>query len=312
MNIVPPEKWYQEAIINGIEMPTRRKTDTNEKRWKTFIEPLLPFKGENRTFIDLGCNAGFYCRKMSDLGFKATGVEKDIIPIRHATYWESCEPKGVKIIRQDINKYEIPTASIVLLANVHYWLTPKELKELVNKLKEKAIYVLLIGRHKPVKTHKSLCDFDTLKKVFKGWDLRESIVPKGQKHFSVLFKNSNLVEKDVEEIFHHQQLAKSKKFLPAYTDLVKTISNGNGVDLKETKYWDYLTWRKFKSPERLMNRHVKLIGSMIDNGIIEPLIIGRVEGFEYNENRLTDGDHRYIIARELGIKKLICKVVGEK
>ena len=139
-----------------------------------------------------------------------------------------------------------------------------------------------------------------------------SIVPKGQKHFSVLFKNSNLVEKDVEEIFHHQQLAKSKKFLPAYTDLVKTISNGNGVDLKETKYWDYLTWRKFKSPERLMNRHVKLIGSMIDNGIIEPLTIGRVEGFEYNENRLTDGDHRYIIARELGIKKLICKVVGEK
>jgi len=310
MNKIPPGKWYQEATINGAVMPTRRSNDTNQRRWQNFIKPLLPFKGEGRTFIELGCNAGFYCRKMSDRGFKAIGIEKEPIFIRHAHYWQSCEPKNVKIIEGDINDYNIPTAQIVLMANVHYWLTKEQLNKLVKKLRQRALYVLVVDRYKPVKEHKSLCGFETLKKTFKGWEIVKQAMPEGKKHYSVLFKNPSLIEKDTSELFHHQQLAKSKRFLPAYSELVRDILDGKEMDYKKTKYWDYLIWRRFKEKDMLLNRHVKLVQSILDNGFIEPLTIGRVMGFEFKENRLVDGDHRYIIARELGIKKLICKKLG--
>ena len=81
--------------------------------------------------------------------------------------------------------------------------------------------------------------------------------------------------------------------------------------MKKTDYYAYLKWRKFKNSEKLFKRHVDLVDSILKYGFTKPLIIGRVEGFEYNENRLVDGDHRYIIAKELGIKKLVCKKVTQ-
>ena len=67
----PPGLWYQNATINGVAMPTRsRRRNTHERRWRTFVKPLLPLEdGTDRTFIELGCNAGFYLRKMKDRGY---------------------------------------------------------------------------------------------------------------------------------------------------------------------------------------------------------------------------------------------------
>ena len=77
--------WYQEATIKGVKMSQRRNRDTNEKRWKNLIEPLLPFTdGNDRLFMELGSNAGFYLRKMSDLGFKTIGVEIEDEFVAHA------------------------------------------------------------------------------------------------------------------------------------------------------------------------------------------------------------------------------------
>ena len=101
----PPGTWYQEAKILGKKMPQRRLKDTNEKRWKRYVEPLISF--ESGVFTDLGCNAGFYCRKMIDKGFTVYGVEKSTEFINHAYYWETCHPKGVKFYHSDIMNYRL-------------------------------------------------------------------------------------------------------------------------------------------------------------------------------------------------------------
>jgi SAM-dependent methyltransferase len=299
---VPEGKWYQEATINGVVMPTRRKNDTNEKRWKKFLEPLIE-KGEGR-FTDLGCNAGFYCRKMSDLGYLAEGVERNPEFIAHNRYWEREEPKGVRLVEGDITEYTPWTSKYTLMANIHYWLTPEQNSELEKKLKAKSLYVVLIGRYKTLDRHASPCTLEYLQELFKDWE--EVKVIHDKKHFSVMFKNKYLVEKDVDDITFYQQFIKSKKFLPSFNEYIDKTLAGEKFDRAKSDYADYLRWRQFRSVGTLLRRHTKLIQSMKKDGIREPLVIGRTIDGKYDENRLYDGDHRLIIAKKLGINKIIC------
>lgn len=284
---MPKGRWYQEATIKGRKMPTERKNDTSEKRWKQYIEPLL--KPDSGRFIDLGCNAGFYCRKAIDLGYKAIGVEYDKTYIEHARYWEKEEPKGLEIIEKDIRDYEIPLASVVLMANIHYWLPEEDLKILIDQLLRKTLQVIVIGRHSYAPVHASRPDISTLMGLFKGWTMDRAI--KGKKHYSVLFKNPKLKEVNTNEFFELQQPSKSHKFYPSFKKMIET---GDTEDYRE-----YLKWRKFKNPESIVYVHDILIKSIKEKGILNPLL---VEG-----NKLVDGDHRLICAKVLGIDKIIVK-----
>lgn len=291
---VPEGKWYQEATINDGVMPSIRQTDTSEKRWNTFIKPLLPFIGEERLFVELGCNAGFYLRKMTDLGFRSIGVERDPTYISHAYYWEECEPKGVKIINADLTRYDLPTSSLVLLANVHYWLKPEDLTKLVYKLYDAALYVVVVGRNNTNAAHKSPSDYQSLKTQF-GKFAEENVI-NGKKHYSVLFKNPSLCEVDTEGFLALQQCSRSRMFMPSFTKFIETVLSGDDFDPLDTDYYRYL---KSRRKTKDIYRHIDLIKSIEKDGILVPLVI--------NGEVILDGDHRLIIAHYLGIKRIICK-----
>lgn len=305
MGVLPPGIWYQEAKIDGQWMPQKRTYDTNEKRWKKYIAPLVT--GTSGTIVDLGCNAGFYCRKMADLGFKAIGVERDMNAIRHAYYWETKDPKHITIIPKDITAFKVPLSNYVLLANVHYWISPVQLAKLIAQFSEKTLNVIVIGRYKTDKEHRSPGDLEFLKKIFVGWDMGRVI--KGEKHFSVIFKNPNLVEKSVQEIVPKQQFFTSRHFFPAFSKFVDYVLTETLQDSLQTEYAQYLRWRRFSKIEATLLRHEALIRAMQENGQTEPLIIGRVVDGKYAPDRLTDGDHRLIVAYKLQIPKVICRVL---
>lgn len=295
------KKWYQEAIIRGVKMPTQRNSDTSENRWRRFIQPLLPGLPLGGLFVDLGCNAGFYARKAVDLGFKVIGVEIDDEYIKHAKYWEKNDPKGVEIIQGDICRYDLPVCQIALLANVHYWLTEFQLNKLIDNLKEKALSVIVVGRNWKSDRHKSPCDINSLRALFHDFIEVKSVVDK--KHYSVLFNNPRLIEKDVNEVFNNQPLTKSRKFLRSFNKLIDDNSDPFNSD-----YYNYLKWRKFDGPEKLLAKRIELIKDIRKNGIKNPLLLGRIDEVgKYDKNRLTDGDHRIILAKKIGLKKVICK-----
>ena len=308
MGVIPPGEWYQEATVHGVQMPTRRTNDTNEKRWHKFIKPLIegPIVGR---MTDLGCNAGFYCRKFSDLGFKATGVERDPEVLRHNYWWEEHEPKGVRVVESDINDYSPSCSDYVLLANVHYWLTPAHLQTLVQKLNDRALNVILIGRYNTASVHKSPADLQFLRKLFRGW--QEKRVIKGVKHFSVLFRNPTLISRSVDDLFTKQQFFKSSRFLPSYSRLIDDILEGKNGNYQDSEYHKYLLWRGFKDSTELLKRHVDLVASIQQEGTKDPLLIGRVVNGKYEPDRLVDGDHRLIVAKKLGIQNVICRVVKQ-
>ena len=284
---IPKGRWYQEATIKGKKMPTERKKDTSEKRWEEYIKPFM--KPGHGKFIDLGCNAGFYCREATDLGYEAIGIEKDDTYFSHAEYWEKEDPKGVKLIKDSIQNYEMPLASVVLLANIHYWIPTEDLEVLIDQLSREASQVIVVGRHSYASVHASRPDLSTLTGLFEGWTMDKAI--KGKKHYSVAFMNPLLREVNTDEFFEMQQPSKSRKFYPSFKKMIET---GNTSD-----YRNYLKWRKFKNVESIIVVHDILIKSIKENGILTPLL---VEG-----NKLVDGDHRLIIAKVLGIDKLIVK-----
>lgn len=293
MGVTPPEKWYQEATINGADMPTRRQNDTNEKRWNKFIKPFVS-EGDG-VITDLGCNAGFYCRKFAELGYSPVGVERDYKALRHAHYWESESPRNVRIIESDITEYDLTCSRYVLLANVHYWIEDEKLQELVAKLRAKAVRVIVIGRHKPHRDHKSLSTLSYVKELFSGWGASDVI--ENGKHFSICFYNPDLLELETEKIFPHQQLAGSRKFFPSYKKLVHLVRENQVFDPAETEYYDYLKWRKFKNTDKLIEKHINVIETM--PYMREPITV--------DGETVIDGDHRLIVAFVDKQKTLIAK-----
>ncbi|OGM29332.1 hypothetical protein A2630_01950 [Candidatus Woesebacteria bacterium RIFCSPHIGHO2_01_FULL_44_10] len=293
------KKWYQEAVINGVAMPFQRHRDTSQKRWERFIRPLLP--SGRGLLVDLGCNAGFYMRKAADLGFTTIGVEIDEDYLEHARYWESQDPRGVTIIKEDISKYDLPACQVALLANVHYWLTKPQLTKLVNNLKERVLSVIVVGRHARSQRHKSPCDLTSLRALFSDFIGDKSVI--GYKHYSVIFINPRLTEKNVDEVFNNQPLVRSRKFLPSFSKLIDDPSDPTNSD-----YYRYLKWRGFENPKELLMGRVDLIADVRKNGIKNPLLLGRTVNGQYEKDRLSDGDHRIVIAKKLGIKKVICKI----
>ena len=284
----PPEKWYQEAVIAGVRMPLRRKKDSNEARWKRFVYPFMKALTPG-VFVELGCNAGFYCRKAAEMGFQAIGVERSVDFRRHAFYWESMDPKGVEIVEKDLMDYDLPKADVVLLANVHYWFTKEQLTVLVGRLLQKARRVIVIGRKNRVKDHVSDPGYLPLLKLFRGW-AHGSVTAVG-KHYSTTFINTSagtVTTQNVKHLFQNQQLSKSNRFYPSFKKMIET-----GDD---TDYAAYIKWRKFGG--HTLERHRRLIKDVRENGIKSPLVM---EG-----EKVVDGDHRLIIAEVLGIPEVPC------
>lgn len=306
MGVVPPGDWYQEAVINGTKMPTQRTQDTNENRWQNLIAPQI--KNPVGTVQDFGCNAGFYCRKFVDMGLKAIGIEKNHVYIRHNRYWEAQDPKGVTLVESDIKDYTPFASEYALLANVHYWIAPKELEKLVAKLREKVAKVIVVSRYNSHRNHASRCDLQYLKELFSGWTMSE---PVGSgKHFSVRFGNPDISIREVAGLIPHQQFIESRRFFPSYSELIDLILSGAEFNPQETNYWTYLLWRGFPKPEIVFQDHVNLVKTM-QGGIQEPIIIGRIVDGKYNPLRLLDGDHRLIVAHKLGMETIICKTNKE-
>ena len=319
MGRLPKGKWYQN-VLTDVPLHSPHAWNSkfyNEGKWKTFIEPILPYK--EGVFIEMGCNAGLYPKMAKQTGFqRVVGVEGDNTYFQHAHYYKSIHKEDIKLLHKKVgdnfNFNNIPLADVTLLANFHYWLTPEVLKEYIKGLRNKTLYCLMVSR----KTHnpKQILNpnLDTLREYFKGW-IEEKIVPGASSRgdpvpkriYSVLYKNPSLKRHliaDTKTV--HTELWQSRKFVPSYRELVKKVWAGEKFDITKTAFYGYCKWRRWEKrmgKKRLIHRierWCKLAVSVRNNGIRDPLTM--------NERGIvTDGDHRLIIADMLNYKYVICK-----
>jgi len=273
-------------------MTIYQKPRGHRRRWRQLVRPLVPRDGKDRLFLDLGCNAGFYMQKAIDRGYRAQGVE--VSP----EFIEQASP-DLNILCEDITQYKPPAAYLTLMACVHYHLTPPQVTSVLNQLLSSTAYLLVMGRQRggttsnPTRKH-----LMTLLDLWEFVDERDT-----EKLYTVLVKNKRVTEFSVGELYE-STIERTKRvnghtdFFEPFAEFVRLAVAGKVEEPRKTAFWKYLRKRNFKYRHGLCFWYENMIKEAQTQGIRSVL---RIEG-----NAVTDGHHRLVVAKELGVERLLC------
>ncbi len=276
-------------------MKVYQKPRYHEWRWKELVGPLIPKDGKDRSLLDLGCNAGFYMQKAEKLGYRTLGVEKDQNYLSQA-------PEHLKIIKADINYYKPGCNFLTLAACVHYHQSDEQVEGLFHNMLYSTVYLLAMGRHKG--RVKSRPDRNHLMRKLRGWKLIDSREAKA--FYTVLVKNPRYAELNVEGLYimTKEYVSKIKgfvDFVPSFEDFVRRALDDINFNPVDSKFMEYLKHRRFKYPLGRCWIYKVMIEELKNRGIHTAL--------QVQNNRIKDGYHRLIILRELGVKRVVCRVI---
>jgi len=283
-----------------------QKPKYHEQRWKNLVEPLIDKDGKDRTFLDLGCNAGFYMLKAEGLGYKTIGVEGETRGFR-GTIEQA--PEHLNIIRGDINYYRPHAAYLTAMLCVHYHQTPEQIEALFHNLSYTTCNLLVMGRHevKPKWGIKTRPDKKYLmEKLGGGWKLLGE--RSWKKFYTVLVRNPRFQEVSVDDLYEktREYVSKTPKlnrklytFVPAFEDFVRRAIEDINFNPEGCDFMKYLKTRRFRYKLGRCWVYKVMIEEIRKSGIQTPLTT--VNG------RIFDGYHRMIILRELGIKRVMVR-----
>lgn len=313
-------KVHQNIEINGIDRGTsqRRKYSNffNEGKWNNFIEPLLPKDCKDMTFIEIGCNAGMYLKLAKEKGFRnVIGIEKSESTCKVGEDYRDSLGLDYEIINKKINqKFDfdsLPIADYVILANLHYHLLLDDFIYLIERLKNKTCYCLIVSVKIKQPHWKPKGDIESIRAYFKNWKEAGVINPistKGDSRprelFGILFK-SGLERRRIKNLrsSQHKMIKKS----PSLEKLIGDVINYRDIDVRSHPYYARTVWsRQHKWTESQMYNFVKdkinLAIDIRDNGIKRAVNIEE-------DGRMLEGNHRLVILRHLGYKSVIVKVI---
>lgn len=283
----------------------------NQGKWYNFILPFLSSAEscEEETFIDIGCNAGLFLQSAKEFGFKKViGVESNKGAYDNAIKYRDKNNFNYEVINDTMqNSIDyLPVADVVVLSNVHYYLTENEFIEYIDKLKEKALHVIVITAEKKPNIKYAASDIKSIRNYFKNWqeidviDIKKDDTPHSRHLTSICFRNNLLDRVSIDSLDNGNN--QQRDFLD---ELDK------GIDLFKTNYYRRLkSYRRHTgskqeiwSKERLikyMTDRVELYEDVKKKGLIDPILVG-------DKNRIKDGNHRHEIMRHLGHKTILIK-----
>ena len=313
-------KIYQNIKIDGVDVGENPKTADsaffNENKWNTYIEPLLPKDCSEMTFIEFGCNAGLFLKLARKKGFeKVIGLEKVKRACKVAETYRGED--DYEIINTQVGEYfdcsDLPVADVVLMSNFHYHLHVSVLINLIDQLKYKTRYIILVSASEVgPKRDSAESDYGSVIRYFKGWKDARSIVglpshedPIPREMWSILLK-SPLERFDVKNL-HRGNLIRTR-FSISTSELAKMVINNDSItDLESLRYYKKLIARHTRpmSKEDALKQTKDKIKTFYDikkNGIKEPLLIN-------SGGKILNGGHRAAFDIEKGRKSMIVRIV---
>jgi SAM-dependent methyltransferase len=325
-NGVTGRRWYQNIEIEGqtitYESAERSRSKFwNEGKWENFIQPLLP--RQRQTFLELGCNAGLFLKLAEDIGFKRiTGVEARPPIMDQAECFKEQNGGSYKLLRQrvgaDFDLAALPLSDVVLMANMHYYLSVPILSQLVDDLKNRCLYCIVVSAKARRRAGKAFHNMYSVRGYFRDWQEMEVIEnvdmagdPAPRKEmFGLLFKG-NLDAWSVDALMRHWQAGvlnarEHKRYAlpPALIEFFEKVLSGADFDFKETLLFDYWTQRRPQvAPEwilRQLTYKKKLAEDIRANGMKTPIFYDR-------SRKLLDGIHRLVIANLLGYEHVLVR-----
>ena len=268
----------------------------HEWRWNHLVGPLVDKDGTDRMLLDLGCNAGFYMRKAQQLGYKTIGVERDLDYFRQV-------PDGLnEVIFGDVNFYKPHCAYLTLLCCVHYHQSDEQVESLFHNLMYSTAYLLVMGRHKG--RVKSIPNKPHLMKKLRGWPVIDS--REEGPFYTVLVKNPRYDELSIEDLYRAtgefvSGIKGFDDFIPSFEDFVRRSLDDINFDPSDCEFMDYLKRRRFRYPLGRCWIYKVMIEEIKKRGIHTALKV--------QNGHIKDGYHRLVILRELGYKRVVCRMM---
>lgn len=312
-------RWYQTIKLDGVdavyEDTQRAKSKFWDKgKWDNFIEPLLP---EHRgTFIEIGCNAGLMLKLAKDVGFRdVIGIDSSKTRVKQANLYKNHNKYDYKILHKEVGRdfdiKELPLADVVLIANTHYYLKLCDLIELLDQLKGRTRYCIVVSAKAHFLGDRARHFLDYIRGCFKDWpevklieglDIADDPAPR-KEMYGVLFKG-NLeaypIEADDKEIDKNDT-----SVYVAIRELTRMVFNNEKFKIEDTMLYKYFkrTGPKWMAEGLMphMERKIDLIKDVQKNGLRQPIF------FKKDLIKLYDGVHRYIMAQELGHKHILIR-----
>ena len=319
-------KAHQNVIINGVDVGDKavRKESKfcNEGKWDNFVKPLLPESHiEDSTFMELGSNAGMFLKMASDKGYrKVIGIEKSRSTHKVAEKYRGSNDYTLlnETINEDFDFNRLPAIDVTLMANFHYHLVLPNFISLIDRLQYKTCYCLVVTVDAKPKAHwLPGLRLSELKVYFKNW--REVgavhyVSPEGDPHpramQSILFE-SELKRKPLDDLWNPKNKGSvSGHRVPheSIATLCRQIMESESIeDIRASLYYKRILRARCKEwPREKINafvqRKIDLMYDIKKHGFKRPILIR-------SDNRLLEGGHRRIIAREMGYNSLITRTV---
>jgi hypothetical protein len=317
-------KWYQNVPVEGAVYEDPKRKDSkfwNEGKWRNFVEPLLP--AVCRTFIEIGCNAGLFLKLAQDEGaVQVIGIEGSSRVMRQAELFRESINGNYKLVLQQVGKNlaldQLPLADVVLFSNTHYYFPVNDFAKLVDELRYKALYCIIVSARGKRRGGKAFYDLQSVRGYFRDWTeigTVEGIETAGdptprEGMYSVLFQGGlhSLNLRVFYDRWRKDSIRSEKHRFhalpPALEEFFGKVFSEEEFDFEETLLYQYWRTREPRYPastalKRLAQKKA-LAEDVQANGIRDPVY------FDHRGN-LIDGLHRMCIAKALGYEHILVR-----
>lgn len=319
-------RWYQniDGIEGTYEDPNRKESKFwNEGKWNNYIKPLLPnIRG---TFIEIGCNAGLFLKMAVDEGFRnVIGIESNPKIMEQAEIFKNTNKYNYKLIQQmvggDFELNKLPLANIILFSNVHYHLPIPAFVNLVDHIKNKTIYCIVVSAKTRSRSGKPKHYLTALKGYFRDWQVVKVIEELDEKNdpaprkqmYSIIFKG-NLDVCNVKELCNkwYSEVSKSRNYkhreLPlALEEFFGRVLTEEPFSIRKTALYKYWMKRSSYISSKWTYKKLAYKKSLLEdikkNGMKDPIYFDQ-------RGKLLDGIHRLSIAKALGYEYIIARKI---
>jgi SAM-dependent methyltransferase len=293
----------------------------NEGKWENFIEPLLKIvpivKGDysDLSFLEIGCNAGLFLHLAKRLGFRdVAGIEQWENPCRVGEIYRDSLGLDYKIINEEVTQdydfEKLPCVDVVVMANFHYHIANNIFVYLLDALKNKARFVLIVSdgtaRHVRWRAHPSM---EEARKFFREWEEVATVYPipgdgphPRKNMYSFLYKSKlKRVPLDMIRLRGYEEGEMDR----ATKDFIEKALHSR-FDVRSTEFYNLI---KKRQRNKTIEYHVdfcqkkkELARSIRDNGMEKPIMTD-------NSDYLIDGGHRFFTIKALGYKSIITRII---
>ena len=313
-------RFYQNVTVPGMELHYEDAARAhsrfwNEGKWETFIEPLLP--EQRNVFLEIGCNAGLFLKLACDAGFRDVyGVEKSKQALAQARLYQESNGYPYRVLEGKVSLHycveDLPLSDVVLMSNVHYHLSFEILANLVDRLRYKTRYCIVVAAGARKQSGRPSYDLARLRGFFADWEEMRVIenVPRGddpawrENMYGVLFRGG-LVLKDIDAQIAEWTRGRGLEdgSLPVcLLDFFGRIRDGEDFRDEDTALYRYWLERDPARAAKQLRSNRAMAESVIANGMRQPVFFAKTGKF-------LDGMHRFYLAKALGHKSVLARIV---